>query len=84
MKLTTNQIEVIKLMREGWQMGHSAVMTRRTWLQKDGVGRGGESKDVNKNTFNSLVFKNLLNQDKYSFPTVTYKLTELGKTLKID
>jgi hypothetical protein len=82
-KLSDNQKEVIKLMREGWGLGKSNGLSTRSWLQKNGIGRGGEAKTISNNTFLSLVKKKLIAQKKYDFPTATYILTELGKTIEL-
>lgn len=80
MKLSTAQRKVIDLMKSGWEMGvRSSLMEQRCWLQKDGVGRGGETHSVNGNTFNSLHSNGLIEQAQYGFPTSKYRLTAKGK-----
>lgn len=81
--LSAKQKEVIKLMREGWELGASKALTRRKWLQKDGIGKGGETKDVHTATFDKLYFSNLIYAPDYSFPSQKYLLTELGKTIQL-
>lgn len=82
-KLTETQIEVIKLMRKGWQLGCSLTMDSRTWIQKDGVGRGGETKKVSKSVFHGLKDRGVLECVDNDFPTAKYNLNELGKTCKL-
>jgi len=80
--LTPSQKEVIKLMREGWELGASGS-TSNHWLQKDGVGRGGETKKINNSIAFVLREKNLIFCPEYHFPSSTYLLTELGKTIEL-
>ncbi len=82
-KLSETQIEIIKLMREGWQMGVSLAGSSRIWIQKDGVGRGGETKKVTSPVYNGLKERGVLECVDNDFPTAKYNLNELGKTCKI-
>jgi hypothetical protein len=56
--------EVIKLMKENWELGYSQGsgrgMNGRYWLQKNGLCKGGDSIDVNGNTINKLKKENLI------------------------
>ena len=78
-KPTKKQMEVLTLMNEGWEMGFSNTMNSRVWLQKNGVGRGGESMDVHINTFNGLHLRGLVRRKEYKFPTSEYVLTDAGR-----
>ena len=76
MKLTKNQKEVIKLMREGKILQHSRFIGYST----DSFSE--TTKFINKNTTSSLDKRGLIQFDKsISRQTYTYKLTELGKTI---
>lgn len=59
MSKITDQEEVLRLMREGWEFGHSygyrPGCRSRYWLQKPGLCRGGESKEVHGATGNRMV-----------------------------
>lgn len=80
MKISEAQIKLLQLMDSGWQLGTSSGITSRTWLQKGGCGKGGESRRVNTNTKHALWEKGLIELDKIGFPTTTWKLTEQGKS----
>lgn len=82
-KLSETQIEIIKLMREGWQLGVSLSMDSRYWIQKDGVGRGGETKKVTSPVYHGLKERGVLECVDNDFPTAKYNLNELGKTCKL-
>lgn len=82
-KFTEAQAEVIKLMRQHWQLGVSLDMSGRKWIQKDGIGRGGETKKVTSSTFNAINDAGLLECVDNDFPTKKYILNELGKTCEI-
>lgn len=83
-KLSDKQKEVILNARNGWQLGRSSSLNPRAWMQKGGLGKGGESKDISFNIWNALLRRHLIEQDYYSFPTSPYKLTELGKTISLN
>jgi len=82
-KLSKNQLEVLRLMSEGWELGrsHGFDGDRPWWMQKGGLGRGGDSKKVNSNTTFSLYKKGLIYKPdpKTEFPTEHWALTEKGK-----
>lgn len=77
--LTERQQRVIDLMKEGWELGISRTYGVRAWLQKDGIGRGGESEDVYLSTFYSLSKKGYIILKKEGFPTSTYKLNTTNR-----
>ena len=53
--------EIIKLMKEGWELGTSnAMRSYHIWIQKDGLCKGGESKSIHKSTLHSLIDKKLV------------------------
>jgi hypothetical protein len=80
MKLSKAQKEIVDLMKDGWELGHSRGMHTRTWIQKGGVGRGGDTKSISVSTFHILLDKKLVELSIESFPTSKYNLTELGKS----
>lgn len=75
MILTKNQSEIVKLMSEGWQLGSTNGIEVRTWLQKGGCGKGGESKNVNATSVNALLFRGIIIVDIDCYPTKTFKLS---------
>lgn len=83
MKLSETQKQIISLMREGWELGASHTFTGWAWMQKDGLGKGGESRNVKSNTFFALIKLNLISCPERHFPHSKYELTELGKTVKL-
>ncbi len=83
MKLSKTQKEVIQLMREGWQAGWTVGIKPRTRIQNGGIGKGGESKTLNSNTFFSLIDKKLIEQTGERYPSKKYDLTELGKSIDL-
>ncbi|MGS0550487.1 hypothetical protein [Xanthomonas oryzae] len=59
--LQPERLEVVALMRNGWEMAlrvRPGLVT--CWLEKNGVGSGGESKSVDIETFNVLVDRGVL------------------------
>ena len=72
-----NTKEILCLMSDGWQLGLD-TSTGRPWLQKDGCGIGGETKQVHTSTFLSLRKKKLIISNGYHFPLETYRLAALA------
>lgn len=81
-KFTKSQAEVILLMREFWQLGVN-LAGGGVRIQKDGIGRGGETKKVSSSTFHTLIDAGLLECVDEDFPTKKYILSELGRTCEI-
>ena len=83
-KLSSVPKMVIKKMRKGWELGtKSELRGRSTWIQKNGIGKGGQSIKVTS-TFYSLCDKNLIQQsERYSGLTEIWELTDLGKTIQL-
>jgi hypothetical protein len=77
--LSKTQYKVLQLMNEGWQLGTDTFNKNRTWLQKNGIGYGGETFEVKQNTLNSLKRLNLIDFDKKQYPVNIFKLNKLGK-----
>ena len=68
-KLTPIQQEVIDLMKQGWELGSSLDLSGRCWLQKGGLGRGGESKTVTSSTIRTLDYLGFIEVASSKFPT---------------
>ena len=78
MRLSKTQREVLRLMAEDWELGRSTGLSTRCWLQKNGIGRVGKTKDVRFTTLFALEGRGLI-FGKYKYPTMKYFLTESGK-----
>ena len=78
MKLTNAQQRVLDKMYNGWELGQSTGINQRWWLQKDGLGRGGEVIEVNAITARWLWDKGFIKPCEWSFPTQHFRL-EGGK-----
>lgn len=75
-KLTPKQKEIIELLKDGWELGKSEGLTPRVWIQKGGISKGGESKDLRIDTFISLINSRAIIISEEGFPISKYKLTE--------
>jgi hypothetical protein len=64
MQLSKAQSRVLQLLQEGWELGVSSGIVGNAWLQKNGLGRGGETEFVNYNTFHSLYKRGLIKVEK--------------------
>jgi hypothetical protein len=83
MPLTPKLIEILKLMNNGWELGLSdrARNGFEWWMQKGGLGRGGEAKQIHGRVdVYKLKREGLIDNDgKFHFPTTSYFLTDKGK-----
>lgn len=82
-KISSSQASVLQYMRSGWELGHSLGYKSRIWLQKNGIGKGGESINVPAKSFGKILAYNLIELKEKRYPTHIYQLTELGKTIKL-
>jgi len=78
MKLSKLQQEVIDLMNNGWELGRDVTYNGRCWMQKGGLGCGGNTKKVGHNTVHALYRKGLI-EEHYRFPTAKYTLTSKAR-----
>ena len=81
MKLSSTQRDILQLMSSGWELGEDMGANSHAWIQKGGLGRGGETKNVNSNTLYALWRGNYIETAKEMFPTRRFKLTEKGKSI---
>lgn len=81
-KLTPIQQEVIDLMKQGWELGGSMGIGSRSWLQKGGLGKGGESKEVKSSTVHTLEYLGYIERGESHFPTLHYRLKGEKTTTK--
>ncbi|KKL04120.1 hypothetical protein LCGC14_2619280 [marine sediment metagenome] len=74
-RLSKTQMEVVNLMREGWELGVGCAFgDYRSWLQKGGIGKGGPTKHISGATTHALWKKKVIIISKDEFPTRIYKL----------
>lgn len=76
MKLSKTQAEVVELMKQGWALCSSATFDGGSWIQKNGCGKGGETKTVSANTVCALYKKGVIELKIDGFPTRCHKLTK--------
>jgi len=80
MKLSPKLIEILVLMNSGWELGRSNTSSLGWWLQKGGIGKGGETNEIHGRTnMYMLTNSKLIASNGYGFPTQKYYLTEEGK-----
>ena len=75
------QAEVLRLMAEGWELGHDTAFGARGggcwgWLQRGGLGRGGECIDVHGSVAKALIRRGLIRRERLSFPTERWVLRD--------
>ena len=73
-ELSKTQKEIVNLMRNGWELGGSMSGSGGDWIQKGGLGKGGDSKNVNANTTFALYKKGVICRGLRKFPTEHYLL----------
>ena len=60
-KLSKNQQDVVDLLKAGWELGSSHTrLGGNCWLQKNGICRGGQSKNISKATLRALKKKGII------------------------
>lgn len=79
MKLTAPQLRVLRLMRDGWELGIDVGYDGKARLQYGGIGRGGESVPARRDTIRSLSQRKLVEYSIRQYPTQRYQLTALGR-----
>lgn len=71
---SATKAEVLELMAAGWELGKRHGYAASVWLQKGGIGRGGEARDVHAATFKSLYKAGLIEvvpgQPPFANPTI--------------
>jgi len=73
-KLTPVQQEVIDLMKQGWELGSDSTIDGKCWIQKGGLGKGGEAKTVKYGTINTLGYLGYIKVASSDFPTTHWQL----------
>jgi hypothetical protein len=82
-KLSPAMKEVVLKMRDGWQLGKSNSYHVHCWIQKGGIGKGGESQNVNIGTWAALIDRKLIFESQHKYPSSPYELTDLGKQIDL-
>jgi hypothetical protein len=82
LKLSTNQQEIVQLMRDGYILHYNGI-THHYWLKKIGNNDSHYRTNVHKSTIKALNRKNLLRQTVDAFPVREYALAVKGKTEQI-
>lgn len=78
-KLSQAQIDVLQAIIDGFEIGISMTFDPRVLLQHGGIGRGGESRKVNLNTFHALRDRGYIEKVKVEFPHAHYRITQAGR-----
>lgn len=79
-KLSKTQRELLEKIASGeWELGTSTAIRRSAWIQRGGIGRGGEVVTVNHATVHALYRRGMITYGDKSFPTRTWKVTEKGR-----
>ena len=73
MKLSKNQQKVINLLEQGWELGQRSGIDGGCWMQRNGLGKGGESLNVSSATVIALYKRGLI-KHTYGFPWSTWTL----------
>ena len=73
-KLNPIQQEVIDLINQGWELGSDTTINGRCWMQKGGLGKGGESKNVSHSTVHVLEYLGYIERGERHFPILHYRL----------
>jgi hypothetical protein len=68
------QEEILRLLREGWELGKDIGIDGSWWMQRDGLGMGGPSRRVNAASAHALHRKGLIKQLSAVFPKAVYGL----------
>ncbi len=61
--ISPKQKNILQLIIDGWEIGIYTGIYPGAWIQKSGLGYGGEAKGVNFKTFDSLRTKGLIAQN---------------------
>ena len=81
-KLSKAQRELLEKIASGeWELGTNTAMASRrsAWIQRGGIGRGGETVGVSRATVHALLRRGMIAYGDKSFPTRTWKVTEKGR-----
>jgi len=84
-KLSPKHKEVVRLMREGWQLAAYRAMFAIIGcrIQKGGIGSGGRGWKVNMKTIEVLCVNGIVIPGETTQVDIIYKLTKIGKTIQL-
>ena len=74
LKLSKTQETIVALMNDGWALGLDGTMIGRAWMQKGGLGCGGETRTVSLATFYALRDRGVILEGVRHFPTTPWHL----------
>lgn len=74
MERPATQEEILRLLKEGWELGIDMGITGSWWMQKDGLGMGGPSRHVHAASARALRQKGLIKLLSREFPKSVYGL----------
>lgn len=79
-KPTPAQAAVLGKIVDGeWELGRSVTMDGQAWVQRGGIGFGGESANVHGATFLALWRAKWVASKGRAFPTERYEITNAGR-----
>jgi len=76
-----SRMDILTLMESGWSLGISRSLSGGrmggAWMQEGKLGYGGQSIDVHRGTFTSLLRRGFIkSKSGYHFPTEEFVLTD--------
>jgi hypothetical protein len=77
--LTPSQQRVVDRMREGWELGKGMGGDGSFWLQRNGLGRGGENETVHASTAHALYTRGVIEVARDRYPFQYWRLTPTWK-----
>jgi hypothetical protein len=79
-KLSDSQLAVLRDMTDGWELGMYSGFSGGARIQKGGLGKGGQARNVHIGTFSALLQRDLIVRGPGSeFPVTRYRLTPAGR-----
>jgi len=82
MRLGKRQKDILIKMSNGWELGITLTIHGGLWMQKGGLGRGGEAiRNISSDSVWSLYNKHLIKIAYRHFPTQGFVLTRSGKDI---
>lgn len=72
-------LEVLRLMMDGWELGHYSGMDGHWVIQEGGIGKSGKAKYPHSSTGFGLLKRNLITSGVDRFPVTIYHITPAGR-----
>ena len=83
--LGSRQREILQLIVDGWELGLDLTLGGNYWIQKGGLGRGGESnRKISSDACQSLRNKGYIAAKYRVFPVQAFELTNAGREALIN